>query len=92
LSNPPVEAILKVTFYHVNRPDYTNENPCIAKTAVKVAYEFGNGLIQHSHWHLDDKSEFVLKMKKMKKMRRLSKTQRVGAIMGRSIGRTVRIG
>jgi hypothetical protein len=63
LSNPPVEAIWKSTFHHVNRPNYTHENPCIAKTAVKVAHEFGNGLIQHSNWHLGDESEFVLDMK-----------------------------
>jgi hypothetical protein len=64
LSNPPIENIWKSTFHHVNRSDYTHENPCIAKTAVKVAYEFVSGLLQHSNWHLDDKSGFVLEMKK----------------------------
>jgi hypothetical protein len=64
LSNPPIEPIWQSTFHHVNRPDYTYENPCIAKVARKVAYDFGSGLYKHAHWDLDEQSEFILETKK----------------------------
>jgi hypothetical protein len=61
----PIETFWKLTFYHVNQPNYMHCNPRTAKEANECAYNFGEFLYINNAWKTYDGAVFTVEVERV---------------------------